>query len=75
MLSSIMDWVEKNRAPESIIASQLAGEKIIRTRPLFPYPSVARYSGRGDINEAANWERADPPVEYDGDIKWAWDPD
>lgn len=29
-----------------------------RSRPVFPYPDVARYSGRGDSNVAANWQRA-----------------
>ena len=26
-----------------------------RTRPLYAYPSVARYAGKGDVNDAANW--------------------
>ncbi len=60
MLSSIVAWVERNQAPESILARQMDGEKVVRSRPLYPYPTVARYSGTGDVNEAANWKPFDP---------------
>lgn len=30
------------------------------TRPIFPYPSRTKYSGRGDPNNATNFERAEP---------------
>ena len=49
--------------------------KVVRTRPLYPYPTVARYKGSGDIDEAVNWKPIDPPVVHDDDIKWVWDPD
>ena len=26
-----------------------------RSRPLCPYPAVARYSGSGDVERASNW--------------------
>jgi feruloyl esterase len=29
-----------------------------RARPLYPYPSIARYSGNGDPNDPANYSRA-----------------
>jgi hypothetical protein len=32
---------------------------VYRTRPAYPYPSVAKYSGSGDVNDAANWEEGD----------------
>lgn len=28
------------------------------TRPIYPYPAVARYSGKGDVNDAANYVAA-----------------
>ena len=34
----------------------------LRTRPLCPYPEVARYSGKGSIEDAANFTCV-PPVE------------
>jgi pimeloyl-ACP methyl ester carboxylesterase len=31
------------------------------TRPAFPYPLLAKYTGHGDPNDAANFEAIDPP--------------
>src|SRR3984957_16664130 len=53
---AIIDWVENGKAPERIIA-ELADTngKTIRTRPLFPYPQVAKYKGRGSTDDARNF--------------------
>ena len=48
-------WVEQGKAPEKIIASHNTGGKVDRTRPLCPYPQVAKYKGSGSIDEAANF--------------------
>jgi feruloyl esterase len=48
-------WVEKGKAPDQIIASHSTSGKIDRTRPLCPYPKVARYQGTGSHDEAANF--------------------
>jgi Tannase and feruloyl esterase len=57
---SLEQWVEKGTAPSKIITAKLAdasnlskGAKM--TRPLCPYPEVAKYKGSGDINDAANF--------------------
>ena len=58
---AIIRWVEDGRAPERLIAEKREGSgKVIRTRPLFPYPQVAKYKGRGSTDEAANFESATP---------------
>ena len=55
--ASLVDWVEKGKAPESILATAPAGTPWPgRTRPLCPYPEIARYKGAGDINAAASFE-------------------
>jgi hypothetical protein len=54
-VTAIIDWVEKGQAPASMIASRAVGNKVVRTRPLCPYPEVARYSGQGSIDDAANF--------------------
>jgi feruloyl esterase len=46
-------WVEQGQAPDRIIAT--GGRVPTRTRPLCPYPQVARYTGRGSIDDAANF--------------------
>jgi feruloyl esterase len=53
---NVMDqWVELGKAPEQIIAAHKTAGKIDRTRPLCPYPQVARYKGVGSIDEASNF--------------------
>ncbi len=53
-------WVEKGAAPDKIVASHAVAGKVDRTRPLCPYPQVAKYSGSGSIDEAANFSCALP---------------
>jgi feruloyl esterase len=52
MLSAIQAWVEEGRAPDRVLAtgSALPG----KSRPLCPYPQVARYNG-GDQNDASSF--------------------
>jgi feruloyl esterase len=59
-VTAVVDWVEKKKAPESIVASRVVNSKVVRTRPLCPYPQVARYSGQGSIDEAANFRCVAP---------------
>jgi hypothetical protein len=54
-VSAIIDWVEADRAPDSMVASKIDNGEVVRTRPLCPYPQVARHSGRGSIDDAANF--------------------
>jgi feruloyl esterase len=49
-----VDWVERGKAPEQILASKpVAGG--MQTRPLCPYPAVARWTGAGSTDDAANF--------------------
>jgi feruloyl esterase len=59
--AAVVNWVENGVAPESILATAPATTPWPgRTRPLCPYPAIARYKGTGDINVAASFEcRAD----------------
>jgi feruloyl esterase len=56
-------WVEQGVAPTRIIATKFSGDDpakgIAMTRPLCPYPQVAKYSGSGDIAEAKNFACVD----------------
>src|SRR5262249_52673785 len=40
-------WVERDAAPERIVASHLTNGTVDRSRPLCPYPQVAQYAGSG----------------------------
>jgi feruloyl esterase len=55
MLTTLARWVEEGAAPARIVASRLEAGKVARTRPLCPYPQVARYSGTGSLDDAANF--------------------
>jgi len=59
-LTPLVEWVEKGTAPSSIAASRLVEGKVVRTRPLCPYPEVAKYKGSGSIDDAANFTCAKP---------------
>jgi feruloyl esterase len=54
-LGAMEQWVEQGKAPARIIAAHKTEGKVDRTRPLCPYPQVARYNGTGDINDALNF--------------------
>jgi feruloyl esterase len=49
-LSAIQDWVEQGSPPKRLVASGPAFPGA--TRPLCPYPAVARYSGSGHMRSA-----------------------
>ncbi len=51
----ITDWVEQGAAPDAIIAARPG-----RTRPVCAYPRVAKYSGAGSTDDAANFACAMP---------------
>lgn len=57
-------WVEKGAAPDKLIATKYKNddprEGVVRTRPVCPYPQVAKYKGAGSIDEAANFSCANP---------------
>ena len=55
MLTPLTKWVEHDTAPERIPAMRVVNEKVVRTRPLCPFPQTARYKGSGSIDEAANF--------------------
>jgi feruloyl esterase len=59
-VSAIIDWVEAGKAPDSIIARKIASGEVTRSRPLCPYPEVARYNGSGSIDDAANFRCVSP---------------
>jgi feruloyl esterase len=59
-VTAMIDWVEKDKAPASIVAHAVEKERAVRSRPLCPYPQVARYSGHGSIDDAANFRCVAP---------------
>jgi feruloyl esterase len=54
-LAAVMEWVEKGNAPAQLTGAHVEGGTSTRTRPLCPYPQVARYKRTGSSDEAANF--------------------
>jgi len=53
-------WVEDGVAPEQVIATKYKSGSnppngVARTRPLCPYPQIARWKGSGSTDDAANF--------------------
>jgi feruloyl esterase len=59
-LRTIEEWVETGKAPDQIIASRIRDGKTERTRPLCPYPQMAKYKGTDSTDDAANFSCSVP---------------
>ncbi len=81
-ITPLVNWVERGQAPGAIVATargagNAGGVNLEvpadwapdRTRPLCPYPSVARYNGRGDVERAGSFScrPAGPSFEHGHD--------
>jgi feruloyl esterase len=53
-------WVERGMAPDRITATHSTNGVVDRTRPLCPYPQVAKYVGQGSIDDASSFACAAP---------------
>ena len=55
----LVQWVEGGVAPDQIVATKYVNNQpaqgVAQTRPLCAYPEVARWTGSGDPNSAANF--------------------
>jgi feruloyl esterase len=60
-MEAILRWVEEGTPPDKLMAERRDGSgKVTRTRPLFPYPQVAKYKGTGSTDEAENFVSSPP---------------
>jgi feruloyl esterase len=59
-LTPLLNWVEGGTAPERIVGARMEGGKVVRTRPLCPYPQTARYNGSGSLDDAASFSCQTP---------------
>jgi feruloyl esterase len=63
MIKALERWVEQGTPPAKIIATKYKADGdrasgVVRTRPLCPYPMVAKYSGSGSTDEAGSFSCA-----------------
>uniref|UniRef100_H3G6Y7 feruloyl esterase n=1 Tax=Phytophthora ramorum TaxID=164328 RepID=H3G6Y7_PHYRM len=78
LVTPLLEWVEQGSAPHAIMTSteldvppwMAAAPAVTRSRPVFPYPSLAKYTGQGDANDAANFVQG-APLYTDKTADWA----
>ncbi len=59
--AALVRWVEEGKAPDQLLGQAKGNDgKVLRTRPLFPFPQFAKYSGAGSTADAANFVAATP---------------
>jgi pimeloyl-ACP methyl ester carboxylesterase len=61
LVSQVTGWVEQGAAPASVMTykTDSAGAQTA-SRPVYPYPQVAQYTGTGDWRDGANYTSAAP---------------
>lgn len=63
-MSALDRWVVQGTAPQTMVATKVVNDDppqgVARTRPLGPYPQVARYKGSGSIDDATGFVCAKP---------------
>lgn len=83
-LGHLEAWVERGQAPDMIVTARLTERdktfrspyggmpsdpsKVEFTRPVFPYPSWARYQGTGDSKQAKNFVPVSPASTTNADL-------
>jgi len=55
-LTALENWVERSAAPESIVGTQVAAGRPMRSRPICAYPKVARFRGGERPDDAESFE-------------------
>lgn len=55
LVGALDAWVEHGEAPDRVTAAKTTAGQVLRTRPLCPFPQVARYDGSGSSNDASNF--------------------
>jgi hypothetical protein len=56
LMEALVRWVEEGRAPDRLLAEHRdSSGKVLRRRPLFPYPQAAKYKGKGSTDKAENF--------------------
>jgi feruloyl esterase len=54
-LDALDNWRDRGKPLQSVLGSGVNSSGRSMTRPLCPYPQLAVYQGRGDVNNAANF--------------------
>ena len=73
-LTPLMQWTETGTHPDRVVVQYLTGPTdatVAKTRPVFPYPAIAHYTGTGSKDDAANYVKAPPVQLFTDRYPWA----
>jgi feruloyl esterase len=59
LFDALVAWVENGVVPERVLASHRLADGTLRTRPLCAFPTIARWTGKGSSDDAANFNCVD----------------
>ena len=66
IISALVDWVERGRAPDFIVATKYIDDDpnnpVVMTRPICTYPKLAQWNRRGDPSDYQNFTCVNPPA-------------
>ncbi|WP_322034087.1 tannase/feruloyl esterase family alpha/beta hydrolase [Paraburkholderia sp. J76] len=61
LVSQITAWAEQGTAPNAVMTYQTdSSNSVTASRPVYPYPAVAQFTGTGDWHIGANWAQGAP---------------
>lgn len=72
-LTPMIDWVENGTAPGKVtvnFVSTAQTSAILNSRPVFPYPSIVKYDGKGNIADESSWVRAAVATGVSDTLTW-----
>ncbi|WP_244818156.1 tannase/feruloyl esterase family alpha/beta hydrolase [Caballeronia sp. Lep1P3] len=61
LVTQITGWVEHGSAPNAVMTYQTdSNAKVTATRPVYPYPAIAKFTGSGDWHDGASFTQGAP---------------
>jgi Tannase and feruloyl esterase len=75
-LTPLMQWVEDGVRPDRVVinyhttSDNSVTSPIAMTRPVWPYPFIATYTGKGSPTDAANFAKTSPDQRFSDRFNW-----
>jgi len=61
LVTQVTGWVEQGSAPNAVMTYQTdSSNAVTASRPVYPYPAVAQFTGTGDWHNGANYVQGQP---------------
>jgi hypothetical protein len=73
-LTSMMEWTETGTHPDKVVVNyqtSATDKTLAKTRPVYPYPGIAKYDGTGSKDDASNFTKSSPVQTFNDKYDWA----